>query len=380
MIKNPFIFGDVVTGEDFADRRKEISELITDLQGGLNILMYSPRRYGKTSLIMEILAHLRKKDFLGIYIDIFRATSKARFAEIYANAIAAGTMGKLEEIIKTVREVLPTITPKIIVEIGGAPARIEIGFDRRPKEIDKVLENIYDAPQKLAEKKDKTAIVVFDEFQEICNLNGKEIEQSLRSKIQFHSKVSYVFMGSRRHLLDQIFSDKNKPLYRIAKAYPLGRIPEEDFAKFIADKFSQTKIKIDNKEIQQILEITQCHPYYTQQLCHELWNIAQSEKIVREQSIREAVGKVLASQSHAYITTWESTKGKQRALLLGLAIEEGKNLYSQDFIREYDLTSPSTVQKAVKALESKGLIDRVNEEYKIADIFLKQWIKQRIGK
>lgn len=379
-MRNPFIFGDVVTGNDFADRREEISELLADLQGGLNILMYSPRRYGKTSLIMEVLTRLRGGGYLTIYIDLFRATSKTRFAEIYANAIAAGTMGKLDDIVKTIRDILPSIAPKIIVEPKGLPARIEIEFERRPKELDKTLESLYDAPQKLAERKDKTAIVVFDEFQEIRNLNGEEIERNLRSKIQFHSKVSYVFMGSRRHLLDQIFSDKNKPLYRIAKAYPLGRIPKEDFAKFINEKFSETKIKIESKDVQKILEITQGHPYHTQQLCHELWNIAQSEKIVSGQNIEEAVERVLASQSHAYITAWESIKGKQRALLLGLAIEGGKNLYSQDFIREYDLTSPSTVQKAVKALESKGLIDREDEEYKIADPFLTQWLKQRIGK
>ena len=133
-------------------------------------------------------------------------------------------------------------------------------------------------PQKIATRRKRQIVIVFDEFQEITTLK-LPIERSLRAKIQHHDKVAYCFMGSKRHLLDELFLDKNKPLYRIAKSMPLEKIPAEKFNLFIHSRFKSVDMVIEGDVIEQILKITACHPYYTQQLCHEIFNISFSETL-----------------------------------------------------------------------------------------------------
>ncbi len=372
---NPFKYGEIVSGEDFADRQKEIKELMLDLSGGQNIIIYSQRRFGKTSLILEVLRRLRTKGILTAHVDLFRATSKKRFIEIFADALASGTMGKIEEAIKTIKEILPAIVPKIVVKSEGMPG-IEVEFGKR-MDAERVLEGLYDTPQRIAEKKGKMLVMVFDEFQEIGNLDGDGIEKEMRSKFQHHDRVSYVFMGSKRHLFEEIFTNKNKPLYNIGKLYPLRKIPHHEFAEFISKKFKDTGFKIEDKIVYRILEITDGHPHYTQQLCHEIWNICLPMKFIKLEDVEKGVKKVMTGQSYAYETVWDLLRGKQKSLLLGLALEGGKNVFSQSFIDQYDLSSPSNVQKAIKSLEKKGIVERENTEFEIPDIFLREWLKQK---
>lgn len=371
--RNPFVFGGVVTGDNFADRKKEIKELLSDLRGGTNLLLFSPRRYGKTSLIMEVLRRLDDREFMKVYVDLFPVTSIARLAEVYASAVTKATASKLEEVISMIKEHIPGF--KFVVGPEGVPG-VEIEITRARKDTEDMLDRLYDLPERVAKKRGKEAIVVFDEFQEITNLDGEQIERGLRSKIQHHEKVTYVFMGSRRHLLDKIFSDKNKPLYRIGKPFNLGKIPPEEFATFIIDRFQSSGVKIDQSTVEKVLEVTLSHPYYTQQLCHELWNMCHESGHAKDSDVELALKGLMTNQSYAYTTMWESVRGKQRSLLLAIAKEGGSGIYSKDFIDRNDLSGPSTVQKAVRYLEEKGLIDRQNGSYTISDVFFKEWLEQ----
>ncbi|HVP23173.1 MAG TPA: ATP-binding protein, partial [Conexivisphaerales archaeon] len=345
--RNPFIFGDVVTGENFADREKEVKELLSDLRGGTNVLLFSPRRYGKTSLMMEVLRRLDDREFMKIYVDLFPVTSVARFAEVYASAVTKATGGKLEEAVGMIREHIPGF--KLVVGPEGVPG-VEVEIARTRKDIEEVLDGLYDLPERIAKKKGKEAIVVFDEFQEIANLDGEEIERGLRSRIQHHENAAYVFMGSRRHLLDRMFSDKNKPLYRIGKPFNLGRIPPEEFAAFITGRFVSSGVKVDKGTVEKVLGITGAHPYYTQQLCHELWSVCYEAGHAEGTDLELALKGLMSNQGYAYTTMWESVRGKQRSLLLAMAREGGSNIYSKEFIDRNDLSGPSTVQKAVRYL------------------------------
>ena len=378
-MENPFVFGEVVKGEHFADREDELKTLTLDLAGGQNVLLFSPRRYGKTSLIVRVMEGLKAKGLICAYVDFFRATSLQSLGKLYADAITRATASKIEEAIRFVRDHFPTIVPKVVVK-GHGPAEFELDFEAPRRDLEKWLDEIFDLPQQIAQRKRKRLVVVFDEFQEISNLGAPgSLERAIRSKIQHHDRVAYVFMGSKRHLLDELFSDKARPLYRIAKPMPLGKIPPEKLSTFIRSRFQSVRIRIAPSEIRRILELTGCHPYYSQQLCHEVYNVAVPGKQVSARHIDEACDQCIQAQSYAYGTIWEGLSNKQRELVVGLSKVPGGNIYSQEFLEESGLHTASSVQTSVGALEKKGLVDRDNGSYILSDVFFVEWIKRKIS-
>ena len=380
MAKNPFLYGDIVKGEYFTDREDEIREIKLDLSSGQNIILFSPRRYGKTSLILKVLDELKKEGFINVYVDLFRITSVSTLIKVYTTAITQATATKLNEAVQFIKEHFPAIIPKVVIK-PNEPTEFEFEFEASKKDLGRVLDDLYDLPQQVAAKRKKQLIVVFDEFQEISALD-LPIERNLRAKIQHHDKVAYCFMGSKRHLLDELFLDKNKPLYRIAKSVPLSKIPEQKFKSFIRSRFKSVDMVIEENLIEQILKITASHPYYTQQLCHEIFNISFSKKAVSTitpKDIELAKDKCISAQSYAYSTIWDGLAGKQKDLILALSLNPEANIYSQEFLSKHELGAPATVQTAVKALEKKGLLDRQNGSYSISDIFLVEWVKRKIA-
>lgn len=378
MKTNPFVFGTIVSDENFAGRESEIKELTLDLAGKTNLIIFSPRRYGKTSLMFKVMDELKKQGILCVYVDLYPAVTKEKFANILASSIAKAKAGKVDEIIQIIKELIPPI--KLTVRPEDVETGIELELSKGKEDIDASLTKLYDLPERVAKKTKKKLVVVFDEFQEITKLDGQEIETNIRSKLQQHKNVSYVFMGSQRHLLDQMFNDKNRPLYRAGKPFNLSRLTEEEFSKFIIERFKAGGITISKEVTSKILELTQCHPYYTQQLCHEMWNqcISQEKKSAEEEDTVLAKEQVLKNQNYAYTSMWDSTKGKQRALLHAMAISDEKNIFSTDFREKYRLGASSSVARAVEYLEEKGLVEKDSNDYVISDAFFQEWIK-RIG-
>jgi hypothetical protein len=378
-MENPFLFGDVVKGDYFANREEELKTLILDLSSGQNVLLFSPRRYGKTSLIIRVLDELKARGLVCVYVDFFRAASLQALGKVYADAVTRAAASKIEEAVGFVRSHFPTVIPRITLKGPDSP-EFELDFDVPRRDLDKWLDEIYDMPQKIAERKHKRLVVVLDEFQEIANLGEPGIvERSLRAKIQHHDRIAYVFMGSKRHLLDELFADKNKPLYRIAKAVPLGKITKEKLASFLHSRFHSVQMRIDSSNIERILEISGCHPYYTQQLCHEAYNMTVPQKQVTDEQIRKATEQCITAQSYAYTTLWEGLSGKQRELVIALSKLPGGNVYSKEFIDRFNLGSASSVQTAIDALEKKGIIDRENGGFVLSDVFFTQWVQRTIG-
>ena len=380
MTKNPFEFGTVVSDENFTDRKNELAELVEDLSAKTNIILFSPRRYGKTSLIFQVMKKLQKKDIVCVYVDLYPATSKTKLANIITNAIAQANAGKLDEIVQTIRDLIPpvklTLRPEAISEVNNIGVELELSKGK--EDIDTNLIKLYDLPEIIAKKKKKRLVVIFDEFQEVTKLDGKEIEKNIRTKIQHHKNVSYVFMGSQMHLLSQMFNDKDSALYRSGKPFNLSKIPKNDFSSFIKDKFKIDKIQVSEKNIDIILQTTDCHPYYTQQLCHEVWYCCKTRgtKIVKDYDISNAIDQVIKNQNYAYTTLWDSLKEKQRILLSSMISLENEKIFSSSFRDKCGLSAPSTVARAADALEKKGLIEKKENNYFISDTFFKEWLKR----
>lgn len=379
-MKNPFKYGKVVTGGDFADRENEVKQLVNDLVSGQNIILYSPRRYGKTSLIMRVLEILNERNFITSFIDLYGCTSASDLADKIIEKVVVPSQKTLEKIGDFLRKHFSDLRPEITLNPDGS---ISVSYRKDAHTIgeEKVLSQVLDAPEKLAIVKKKPVIVVFDEFQEISNFDGLKIEKIMRNHFQRHKNVTYLFSGSKKHLMEEMFGEEKRPFYKFAKPFPLGKIPKKDFAQFISKKFAETNISIDLSIVNSILEFTDGHPYSTQQLCHELWDIASNKKKVETGDLNEAINMILQMHSDYFTRIWDSLPLTQRRLLIAVAQEgEVKAIYSSSFIKKFNLISASHVKKALDSLEKDGLIEETMGGYRVSDVFLSEWIKRTLVK
>lgn len=376
-MENPFRYGDIVRGAYFTDREKEIAELLSDIRSGQNVFIYSPRKYGKSSLISAVLERAQKEKTIPIRIDCFQISSKTRFAEIYAKAVSSAISSKMEEIKKFMREYLPSFLPKFALKLGGI-FELELSFGGKKKDLPEAMLDLYDLPEILCKRKKKKAVVAFDEFQEIQNLDGLQTEKEMRSKFQHHENVSYIFVGSKKHLLLQMFTDKKRPFYNFGKMISLPKIPHDDLLIFIKKRFSKTNIKFDAELPEKILAVTGDHPYFTQMLCHELWDICYDKGKVEAKDIDPAIEQIIRNHGDLYITLWDRISFHQKSLLAAIAVHGGENIFSSSFISENTLGAVSSVQKSAAALVDRDLLEKINGGFEYSDIFFKEWIKRKI--
>jgi len=372
-MKNPFVYGETVSGENFCNRTQEIKELVADIKNCQNVIIFSPRRYGKTSLIKQVLQKVKAKGVLTFYIDLYPAINKRKFIELYAGAISSGLPGGVRQVVKKIKEYLPRIIPKVVMEEQSV--HFEFEFDHTSN-ISPHIDDLFVAVKKVADQKKKTAVVVFDEFQEITNFDDDEIERKMRSVFQNHRNVSYIFMGSKTHLMRDIFNNPNRPFYKSGKHFPLDKIDPKELSLFAKKKFSDQAIDIGHNELNSILNNTKCHPYYFQMLCHVLLELCMDSRMITEADIDEALNILISRESSVYVAIWEELTIKQKNLMVALAKEEYPEVFSNKFLETYSLGSSSSIQKALKKLLKKELVQQENGSYIIYDLFFKKWIRR----
>ncbi len=374
-MKNPFIYGEVVTGENFADRKSEIKELVRNLKDCEKIFLISPRRYGKTSLITNILAKLRAAGIYTVYLDLYKATSLHRLLELYCREIASAVETKLEKAVHFIKEFLPGLRPKIIMNDEGK-ASIGIDYVNTKRDILRFLDEIYDLPQKFTLKKRKKFVIVFDEFQEITSFDGEAIEKSMRASFQHQNNVAYLFAGSKKHMLNDMIYNKNRPFYKIGKVINLNKIPREEFRKFLKGKFKNTGFTLGKGIVDEILDLAEDYPYNAQFLCHEVWDMNFDKKKIRIRDIRTALRKIVLEETPFYLSLWDSLSLHQRNVLRAIASFGGEKIFSQEFITATGIGPCSTLQTSIVLLIKKEIIEKNNGFYEIVDVFFKEWIKR----
>ena len=372
---NPFQYGGVVGKDAFCNRQKELADLVKAMKNSERLFVYSERRIGKTSLIRQALERLPKRQFLSAYIDLWPTDGEESFAIASAKAIAESMASTADRMLETARQFFGRLTPLISADAAGNP-QISFEFARSGIKTPDLVE-VLSAPGKIAAKRERRVVIVFDEFQRILEYSSDLAERSLRTAIQNQKGVSYIFLGSRKHLIQEMFVDQSRPLYRAGGHYPLGPISTQDWLPFIRDRFRGSDKLISDSLIRSICQRTGGHPFYTQHLCHAIWEICETGSQVTEETIECATRLLLDRESYAYTALWESLAPNQRRFLMGIAGEpEGVKVFASDFLQRYNLRSPSNVQRAVEALLTRDVIDRSNGSYVIGDPFFKIWIKQ----
>ncbi|MBN2782512.1 MAG: ATP-binding protein [Campylobacterales bacterium] len=372
-MKNPFYFGNEVHDKEFCNRIDELRELKNDVGNGINVLLYAPRRFGKTSLLKKLQNELKSSiDTKVIFFDWMSVSSIDEFLDKYFHAIASNlesTSDKVMNLFKDMLQIRPSITMKI-----SNSSDINYGLSFTKKELDSSFEDIINLPFQYAKKSGKKIVVIFDEFQEAEQFG---IEKKLRTLIQTHSKdVSYIFSGSKKSILNAMFSDKNRAFYKSVKRLVIKEITLDDWVVFAKDKFEQTAKSIEKEHIKTIFEITNGFPYYTQQLLYHVWQ--ECEQSVDELMIEESLHLMLEREYDLYAYIYSSLTPNQKTTLKYIALFDGKNLYSNDNLSEVNL-SASTLKSTLESLMKKDICDRIDDRYYLVDPFMRYWLTESNG-
>ena len=199
----------------------------------------------------------------------------------------------------------------------------------------------------------------------------------MRAVFQGQPEVSHVYLGSKRHLLERIFSDRNEPFWRSAKQVEIGPIAPKKFARFVAARFEETGKEIAEDALDRLLEVTRGHPYATQELAYFTWELVpdRSEALVGD--VEDALAQVLRSEHNHFTQLWDDAPHPQRLLLLALADEPIRSIYSADYHARHDLPRNPTVQRALESLTKKELVGRnAMGELHVIEPFLSEWLQR----
>lgn len=367
---NPFRYGTVVDEPFFINRVKELAEVKESLLSGQNLIIYSPRRYGKTSLIKKILKTLSNEGHPCIFIDFFRIHSKEKFIEEYTREVFKN-YPSWEKTLKKAVTILKTVHPVVTLNENGLP---EFSLKYSRSQIPQAIEEIINLPEKLAGR--KRWIVVLDEFQEIERLEGERFEKELRASYQLHQNISYVFMGSRKHLLTNIFTRKNRAFYNFGRLYKLDRIPGAEITAHLKTCFESSGIKTDPEVLDKLLELAGNIPFYVQMLASVLWDLtAGKHEELTNALLDEAIKTALWHQTDYYMALLQNLTAYQQKVLHAVAIENS-GLFTKEYAERFFLSANSSTQRALTTLMDKDILNKHENSYYFEDPLFRIWITQ----
>ena len=377
-MQNPFRFGAVVTGEDFADRRAELAELGRELRDGQHLFLLSPRRYGKTSLILMLLERLRRQGILVAYVDVFRTTTAAQLMELMAQTVLRAAESQPERLLRLATDLLGRLRPQVGADSRGKPT-LSLDIGSSPRSALALQEEVLALPEQLAIKRKRRLVLVFDEFQEIQRFPGTSLEKAMRSHFQTHRHVSYLFAGSKESALRDMATRERSPFFKFGRLVPLDPIPIAEFAPYLEARFRRGRLRVSRETLDAILAAADDVPYNVQRLCHELWamRVGATDRIV-EPDIGEAIARIVEQDASHFGTLWDRLSLHQRQVLQAIARSGGRNIFAADFLAAHRLGSHSSVQTSLRMLLKDQLLFKSNGEYRFADAFFREWIAIRL--
>lgn len=359
---NPFKFGSIVDDPFFTDRQNEIKEVRSVLTSSNHLILISPRRYGKSSLIYKVIGELNRP---AILIDMQLITSVDDLAaQLLKKIYRVYPAERIRQFLKSFR-IIPTLS------LNPLTNSVEVSFQPSARSFVN-LEDVLNLLEKLSTEK-KRCIVVMDEFQEITRLDDN-LDRQLRAVIQLHKNINYVFLGSQESMIRDLFEKKNSPFFHFGLLMMLTRIPYRDFKEYLVSNFSK-QLKNAGDLADQILDFTKCHPYYTQHLSFMVW-----EKLNMNPDgghpVADSIAGILQMHDLDYERLWGTFRNTDKKLLIGMADSELSPL-SEGFIRKYNLGATSTVFSSLKRIMKNGHITKIENRYEIDDPFLRRWIITR---
>lgn len=352
--KNPFYFKVLPLDYPFCNRTKELSELVSYAEGKANVLIYSPRRYGKTSLIKRVQNELAKKGAITIFADFFGVSSVDDVASRLAKSVYEVTHpsdGLFKSAIKFLKSFRPVLKPD---ESGAVALTVEPSSSKISGM--ELLEETMSSIGEFISKTHSLFNIALDEFQEIVELKeASKIEGILRSHIQKH-EASYFFIGSRRHILLGIFNDKQRPFFQSAINYQINTLPHDELVSFIVELFSKGGKKCQHSSADLISKWVNQHPYYFQKLAFFVYENSGEE--ITEEDVKKSSNDLLESERPVFEAILQGLAPQQIALLRAVAEEPAGAIFSVNYMKSHRLGSTGGVQGAIKRLLALDLVEK----------------------
>lgn len=370
-MSSPFKYGKIVTGDNFINRTEDIKRIQNNIEAGINTILISPRRWGKSSLIKQ-LSHLNKDNKTRYaFIDFFNIRTEQDFLEKYSKEIIKCSISKKEELLQAGRSFFQKISPSF--SFGADPVN-DFSVNFSWSEAQKTKDEIINLPEVIAKKKGIKIVVCIDEFQNISKLDEHvSLEQELRSYWQYHENTTYCLYGSRKHMMLELFKQESRAFYRFGDLFLLEKIPEIHWIDFITSSFKKTGKKISEDLVREMIHMTSMHPDYLQQLCHNVWNGTDEE--TTDLIVDEAMDLVVSTNTLHYQDICDALSNTQINLLYAILDGETK-LTASNTMLKYKLGTPRNVSKNKKVLENKDLVEIHGKSISFNDPVFEYWLRQ----
>jgi len=375
-ITNPFLTGGYVSPEYFCDRENESAALVRNITNGNNVVLISPRRMGKTGLIEHCFnfPEISENNYT-FFIDIYSTSSLREFIFMLGRQIFEVLKPKGRTFIDNFFQVISSLRPAFKLDSNTGEPVFDIGLGEI-KELNFSLEEIF----KYLEQADKPCIIAIDEFQQVANYPEKNVEALLRTHIQHAKNSSFIFAGSQRHLLENIFFSSSRPFYQSVQALHLEAISFESYKDFVIEKFTAANKKIALEFITIIYQTLEGHTWYLQNIMNEVFGLLKPNEEVNMDILKQAFSNKLINLQPLFQTTLSLLTERQKELLIAIS-KEGKATAVQSgaFIQRHALHSSSSVQTSIKQLLDKEIITVENKCYSVYDRFFGLWLKTQYG-
>lgn len=369
---NPFYLKELPIDGPFCNRVKELAELADFARSSNNVIIHSPRRFGKTSLVRRVQSNLAADGAVTIFADFFGVGSVDDVAARMAESVFHVTR-QSEPIWKKALRIITTFRPILRpnndsgFELTVEPAGGTVGLP--------LLKNTLKELGQFIEEHDGLVHIALDEFQEIVSLHDSlKIEATMRTAIQ-RQKASYFFIGSQRRILNAIFNEEHRPFFRSAFDYKLKPLPIDELATFLQSQFQENGVMCDLKYGQYMVNLVGAFPYYAQKLAYFTFAQAKAGGEVGNGDVAAGLSSMISNEKAAFESILQGIPSQQRMFLRALAKEPTKQPFAKAYTRNHNLGSLSALQNALKQLHQLDLIEQDEDNYwHIVDPVFRQWL------
>lgn len=371
---NPFILGKDIPDELFCDRKKETEILIKQITNGRNVAIISHRRLGKSGLIHHCLRRPEIADnYHTFYVDLYATSSLTDFVQALGNEVYHSLKSRSEKFVERFFAMVQSLRAGFTVDgITGDPTfSINVG---EIQSAETTMREIFS----YLEAADKPCLVAIDEFQQIGEYQEKNIEALLRTHIQRCSNTSFIFSGSKRHTMSNMFNSPAKPFYQSAISMGLDPIPEDVYTDFACRMFAMRDRVVTPETVLAAYRRYEGYTWFVHMMLNELYSMTEKGQTCTEEYIDIAEDNILRLQEIAYESTLSMLSAKQKQVLLAIAHEGyAQSVTSGSFIKKHHLTSASSLQTALNALIEKSIVVRTEKGVRLEDFFFAMWLRRR---
>jgi len=370
---NPFILGNNIDDKFFCDRQKETDFLIKQIRNGRNVALISPRRLGKTGLIKHLFLQQEiVNDYNTFLLDIYATSSLSEFVYLFGKTIFDTLKSRQRKYLEYFLQIVKSLRIGVRLDSETSEPVFEMGLGAISTP-ETTLEEIF----RYLEKSERHCVVAIDEFQQIGSYPEKNIEAMLRTYIQNSTNVSFIFTGSKSHLMSNMFNSPNKPFYQSVITMGLEPIPMETYKTFAKNLFELYGKSVDDGVVEYVYRQYGGVTWFMQNMMNELFSLTPDDANCDETYLPSAENNIINVQEMGYREILAGLPTKQKMLLLAIAKEKSaSNITSSAFIKKYNLPSASSVQSAKRPLLSNDIVSREGNTYRVYDYFFGKWLSE----